>query len=208
MATLDLKQIRKTYRNADNETLKGIDIARFGEFWYLSALSGCGKSTRMNTIAGLENISSGEIAFDGVDVAQVEPKDRDIAMVFQSCAIIQTWRYAASSPRLEDPRCRRTRSMLKWIASLKCCNNCWTANPHNYRVVSVSVWRWGVLGASSCRTCLMSRFLTWCEAAWKCATRSNASIALNTTIVYVTHDQIEAMTLADRIAVMKDGGEL
>ena len=88
MATLDLKQIRKTYRNADNETLKGIDISiDSGEFLILVGPSGCGKSTLMNTIAGLENISSGEIVIDGVDVAQVEPKDRDIAMVFQSYAL-------------------------------------------------------------------------------------------------------------------------
>ena len=61
MATLDLKQIRKTYRNADNETLKGIDISiDSGEFLILVGPSGCGKSTLMNTIAGLENISSGE----------------------------------------------------------------------------------------------------------------------------------------------------
>ncbi|SON49999.1 glycerol-3-phosphate transporter subunit; ATP-binding component of ABC superfamily (fragment) [Vibrio tapetis subsp. tapetis] len=88
MATLQLKQIRKTYRNADQETLKGIDISiDSGEFLILVGPSGCGKSTLMNTIAGLEDISAGEIVIDGVDVAQVEPKDRDIAMVFQSYAL-------------------------------------------------------------------------------------------------------------------------
>ncbi len=83
MATLELKQIRKTYRNADNETLKGIDISiDSGEFLILVGPSGCGKSTLMNTIAGLEDISAGEIVIDGRDVAQVQPKDRDIAWCF------------------------------------------------------------------------------------------------------------------------------
>ena len=88
MATLELKQIRKTYPKAEQETLKGIDISiDSGEFLILVGPSGCGKSTLMNTIAGLEGISSGEIVIDGRDVSVVEPKDRDIAMVFQSYAL-------------------------------------------------------------------------------------------------------------------------
>ena len=73
MATLELKQIRKTYPKAEQETLKGIDISiDSGEFLILVGPSGCGKSTLMNTIAGLEGISSGEIVIDGRDVSVVE----------------------------------------------------------------------------------------------------------------------------------------
>ena len=91
MSQLELRSIRKTYPGVAEETLKGIDIdIASGEFIILVGPSGCGKSTLMNTIAGLETISDGSIVLDGKDISTMEPKDRDIAMVFQSYALYPT----------------------------------------------------------------------------------------------------------------------
>ncbi|KEZ24452.1 sugar ABC transporter ATPase, partial [Pseudomonas amygdali pv. tabaci str. 6605] len=88
MATLELRNVNKTYGSNLPDTLKNIDLSiKDGEFLILVGPSGCGKSTLMNCIAGLESISGGEILIDGQDVSSTSPKDRDIAMVFQSYAL-------------------------------------------------------------------------------------------------------------------------
>ncbi|WP_210447592.1 ABC transporter ATP-binding protein [Vibrio crassostreae] len=212
MATLDLKQIRKTYRNADNETLKGIDISiDSGEFLILVGPSGCGKSTLMNTIAGLENISSGEIVIDGVDVAQVEPKDRDIAMVFQSYALYPNMTVRGNIafglkirklPQEEiDAEVNRVAEMLQ-IEQLLDRKPSQLSGGQRQRVAM------GRALARRPKLYLFDEPLSNLDAKLRVEMRHQIKRLhqkLNTTIVYVTHDQIEAMTLADRIAVMKDG---
>ncbi|CAH6782922.1 Uncharacterized ABC transporter ATP-binding protein YurJ [Vibrio chagasii] len=212
MATLDLKQIRKTYRNADNETLKGIDISiDSGEFLILVGPSGCGKSTLMNTIAGLENISSGEIVIDGVDVAQVEPKDRDIAMVFQSYALYPNMTVRGNiafglkirkMPQEEiDAEVNRVAEMLQ-IEQLLDRKPSQLSGGQRQRVAM------GRALARRPKLYLFDEPLSNLDAKLRVEMRHQIKRLhqkLSTTIVYVTHDQIEAMTLADRIAVMKDG---
>ncbi|MGF1755719.1 sn-glycerol-3-phosphate ABC transporter ATP-binding protein UgpC [Vibrio makurazakiensis] len=212
MATLDLKEIRKTYRNADNETLKGIDISiDSGEFLILVGPSGCGKSTLMNTIAGLENISSGEIVIDGVDVAQVEPKDRDIAMVFQSYALYPNMTVRGNiafglkirkMPQEEiDAEVNRVAEMLQ-IDHLLDRKPSQLSGGQRQRVAM------GRALARRPKLYLFDEPLSNLDAKLRVEMRHQIKRLhqqLNTTIVYVTHDQIEAMTLADRIAVMKDG---
>jgi len=88
MASLELRNVQKSYGNSQIATLKDIALKiDAGEFLILVGPSGCGKSTLMNCIAGLENITGGEILVDGEDISQASPKDRDIAMVFQSYAL-------------------------------------------------------------------------------------------------------------------------
>ncbi|MEZ8788569.1 ABC transporter ATP-binding protein [Vibrio splendidus] len=212
MAALDLKQIRKTYRNADNETLKGIDISiDSGEFLILVGPSGCGKSTLMNTIAGLENISSGEIVIDGIDVAQVEPKDRDIAMVFQSYALYPNMTVRGNiafglkirkMPQQEiDAEVNRVAEMLQ-IEQLLDRKPSQLSGGQRQRVAM------GRALARRPKLYLFDEPLSNLDAKLRVEMRHQIKRLhqkLNTTIVYVTHDQIEAMTLADRIAVMKDG---
>ncbi|MFA0055906.1 MULTISPECIES: ABC transporter ATP-binding protein [Vibrio] len=212
MATLDLKQIRKTYRNADNETLKGIDISiDSGEFLILVGPSGCGKSTLMNTIAGLENISSGEIVIDGIDVAQVEPKDRDIAMVFQSYALYPNMTVRGNiafglkirkMPQQEiEAEVNRVAEMLQ-IEQLLDRKPSQLSGGQRQRVAM------GRALARRPKLYLFDEPLSNLDAKLRVEMRHQIKRLhqkLNTTIVYVTHDQIEAMTLADRIAVMKDG---
>jgi multiple sugar transport system ATP-binding protein len=91
MATLELRNVIKTYGSGLPDTLKNIELSiDSGEFLILVGPSGCGKSTLMNCIAGLENITGGAILVDGDDISGMSPKDRDIAMVFQSYALYPT----------------------------------------------------------------------------------------------------------------------
>jgi len=91
MATLELRKVNKTYGPGLPDTLKNIELKiKEGEFLILVGPSGCGKSTLMNCIAGLENITGGEILIDETDISGMSPKDRDIAMVFQSYALYPT----------------------------------------------------------------------------------------------------------------------
>ncbi|GLO63873.1 sugar ABC transporter ATP-binding protein [Vibrio sp. MACH09] len=212
MATLDLKQIRKTYRNADVETLKGIDISiDSGEFLILVGPSGCGKSTLMNTIAGLEDINQGEILIDGVDVAHVEPKDRDIAMVFQSYALYPNMTVEGNiafglkirkMPKEEiDAEVKRVAELLQ-IDALLDRKPSQLSGGQRQRVAM------GRALARRPKLYLFDEPLSNLDAKLRVEMRHQIKRLhqqLNTTIVYVTHDQIEAMTLADRIAVMKDG---
>ncbi len=91
MATLELRNVNKSYGKGLPDTLKNIELKiDDGEFLILVGPSGCGKSTLMNCIAGLETISGGAILVDDADISGMSPKDRDIAMVFQSYALYPT----------------------------------------------------------------------------------------------------------------------
>ncbi|MGT9832786.1 ATP-binding cassette domain-containing protein, partial [Pseudomonas aeruginosa] len=91
MATLELRNLHKSYGSGLADTLRDIRLKiDSGEFLILVGPSGCGKSTLMNCIAGLESITGGAILVDGQDISGMSPKDRDIAMVFQSYALYPT----------------------------------------------------------------------------------------------------------------------
>lgn len=165
----------------------------------------------MNTIAGLENISSGEIVIDGVDVAQVEPKDRDIAMVFQSYALYPNMTVRDNiafglkirkMPQDEiDAEVNRVAEMLQ-IEQLLDRKPSQLSGGQRQRVAM------GRALARRPKLYLFDEPLSNLDAKLRVEMRHQIKRLhqkLNTTIVYVTHDQIEAMTLADRIAVMKDG---
>ena len=165
----------------------------------------------MNTIAGLENISSGEIVIDGVDVAQVEPKDRDIAMVFQSYALYPNMTVRGNiafglkirkMPQDEiDAEVNRVAEMLQ-IEQLLDRKPSQLSGGQRQRVAM------GRALARRPKLYLFDEPLSNLDAKLRVEMRHQIKRLhqkLSTTIVYVTHDQIEAMTLADRIAVMKDG---
>lgn len=212
MATLELKQIRKTYRNAGVETLKGIDISiDSGEFLILVGPSGCGKSTLMNTIAGLEDINSGEIVIDGVDVANVAPKDRDIAMVFQSYALYPNMTVEgniAFGLKIRKMPQDQIDAEVKRVAEMLQIDQLLNRKPSQLSGGQRQRVAMGRALARRPKLYLFDEPLSNLDAKLRVEMRHQIKRLhqqLNTTIVYVTHDQIEAMTLADRIAVMKDG---
>ena len=211
MASLGIHNIRKTY-GKNVEVLKGInlDIAD-GEFLILVGGSGCGKSTLLNMIAGLETVTEGDITIGGKRVNDLPPKDRDIAMVFQSYALYpsmsvrQNIAFGLSLRKVpqaqQDATIARVAKLLQ-IEPLLDRKPAQLSGGQRQRVAM------GRALAREPQIFLFDEPLSNLDAKLRVEMRSEIKLLhkrLGITTVYVTHDQIEAMTLGDKIAVMKDG---
>ncbi|MFB9888070.1 ABC transporter ATP-binding protein [Balneatrix alpica] len=210
MAALDIVNVIKDYGKV--RILKDINISiDSGEFLILVGPSGCGKSTLMNAIAGLDDITEGSIRIGGDDVTYRSPKDRDIAMVFQSYALYPSMtvreniafgleiRKVAKEEREQEVE--RVAKMLQ-IEHLLDRKPSQLSGGQRQRVAM------GRALARKPKIYLFDEPLSNLDAKLRVEMRTEIKKLhqrLGTTIVYVTHDQIEAMTLADRIAVMRDG---
>ncbi|ADZ93256.1 ABC transporter ATP-binding protein [Marinomonas mediterranea] len=210
MANLVIENVKKRY--GQNEILKGINISiETGEFLILVGPSGCGKSTLMNSIAGLEEVSDGRIMIDGQDVTFASPKDRDIAMVFQSYALYPNMTVAENiSFGLEMrkvPKEEREKEVTR-VAEMLQIGHLLKRKPAQLSGGQRQRVAMGRALARRPKMYLFDEPLSNLDAKLRVEMRTEIKKLhqkLGTTIVYVTHDQIEAMTLADRIAVMKDG---
>ncbi|MBO9551159.1 sn-glycerol-3-phosphate ABC transporter ATP-binding protein UgpC [Pseudomonas sp.] len=212
MATLELRNVNKTYGSGLPDTLKDIQLSiRDGEFLILVGPSGCGKSTLMNCIAGLENITGGAILIDDQDVSGMSPKDRDIAMVFQSYALYPTMsvreniEFGLKIRKLPqsaiDEEVARVAKLLQ-IEHLLARKPAQLSGGQQQRVAM------GRALARRPKIYLFDEPLSNLDAKLRVEMRTEMKLMhqrLKTTTVYVTHDQIEAMTLGDKVAVMKDG---
>ena len=210
MATLTVSRLRKRFANV--EVLKGIDLAAAqGEFIALVGPSGCGKSTLLAMIAGLESVSEGEIRIDGRLVNAVAPKDRDIAMVFQSYALYPTMTArqnitfgmeSRGVPRAQqDEAVKRVASLLQ-IEPLLHRKPGQLSGGQRQRVAM------GRALVRDPKLFLFDEPLSNLDAKLRVDMRTEIKKLhhkVGKTTVYVTHDQIEAMTLATRIAVMHQG---
>ena len=211
MASLGIHKLRKIYPNGV-EVLKGInlDIAD-GEFLILVGGSGCGKSTLLNMIAGLETVTEGDITMGGKRVNDLPPKDRDIAMVFQSYALYPSMSVRENIafglslrkvPQVEQAATIARVAKLLQIEPLLDRKPAQLSGGQRQRVA---------MGRALAREPQMFLFdepLSNLDAKLRVEMRSEIKRLhkrLGITTVYVTHDQIEAMTLGDKIAVMKDG---
>ncbi len=210
MGALSIRDVRKSYGTTD--ILKGINIEiEAGEFLILVGPSGCGKSTLLSLIAGLDSITSGEIHIGGKLVNNLSPKDRDIAMVFQSYALYPTMSVRQNIafglemrkvPKVElDATVARVAQILQ-IEPLLDRKPAQLSGGQRQRVA---------MGRAIARNPTLFLFdepLSNLDAKLRVEMRTEIKLLhqrLGTTIVYVTHDQIEAMTLGDKIAVMKAG---
>ena len=210
MGSLTISNVTKTF--GSTEVLKGINIdIADGEFLILVGPSGCGKSTLMNTIAGLEEVTTGQLLLAGEDITERSPKDRDIAMVFQSYALYPTMNVARNvSFGLEMrgvPKPERDQRVQE-VSTLLQINHLLDRKPSQLSGGQRQRVAMGRALARSPRVYLFDELLSNLDAKLRVEMRTEIKKLhkrLGTTIVYVTHDQIEAMTLADRIAVMKDG---
>lgn len=181
LASVELKSVRKAYGAVP--VLHGVSVdINEGEFVTLVGPSGCGKSTLLRMIAGLENISGGEIQIGGRTVNDVPPKARDIAMVFQNYALYPHMTVAENmgfSLKLKRRPARSGRrafnEQLRSLAS----RNSLTATLANFRAGNVSVWRWAerLFAIRRC-SCSMSPFRTSMQScACRCALRSRNCIS-------------------------------
>ncbi|GKS84862.1 sn-glycerol-3-phosphate ABC transporter ATP-binding protein UgpC [Acidovorax sp. SUPP1855] len=210
MAELSLHQIVKHY--GGTPVIHGVDIdIRDGEFVALVGPSGCGKSTLLRAIAGLETITSGEIRLGGRVINDVAPKDRNIAMVFQNYALYPHMTVAQNlgfSLKLQGESQAAIRRRVNEVAAILGLEALLNRTP---RQLSGGQRQRVAMGRAIVRqpdAFLFDEPLSNLDAKLRVQVRTEIKALhqrLGTTTVYVTHDQVEAMTLADRIVVLKDG---
>ncbi|MFC6445959.1 ABC transporter ATP-binding protein [Shinella zoogloeoides] len=210
MGSLQLKSVRKSFGNVD--VIKGIDLdVKDGEFVIFVGPSGCGKSTLLRIIAGLEDATSGSITIDGAEVVTVPPAKRGIAMVFQSYALYPHLTVKdnmglglkqAGAPKEEiEKRVSKASAMLsleKYLARRP-------AELSGGQRQRVAIGRAIVREP---KLFLFDEPLSNLDAALRVNTRleiARLHRELKATMIYVTHDQVEAMTLADKIVVLDAG---
>ncbi len=210
MASVTFRDIKKSFGKVDILRGLGFDIAD-GEFVVLVGPSGCGKSTLLRMLAGLEDITGGEILIDGKVVNELESKDRDIAMVFQSYALyphMTVGENMAFSLRLRDADKALMAERVDKAAKILNLDHLLARYP---RELSGGQRQRVAMGRAIVRdpkVFLFDEPLSNLDAKLRVAMRAEIKALhqrLKTTTVYVTHDQIEAMTMADRIVVMHDG---
>ena len=210
LAEIELRNINKRWGSFVGVENFDLTIAD-REFLVLLGPSGCGKTTTMRMIAGLEDITEGDIVIDGKVVNDLDPKDRDVAMVFQSYGlyphlnVYENIRFPLKvrkvDPATHDERVRKASAMVELDEFL----HRKPAELSGGQRQRVALARAIVRKPS---VFLMDEPLSNLDAKLRVSTRAqikNLSHELQVTTVYVTHDQIEAMTLADRVVVMKQG---
>ncbi len=211
MANIEMKAVRKSFGAL--EVIKGVDLEiRKGEFMVFVGPSGCGKSTLLRMIAGLESITSGDLLFDGERVNTVIPSKRGIAMVFQSYALYPHMKVrenmafgmklAGASQEERDERVTKAARMLQIDHLLDRLPKELSGGQRQRVAIGRAITR-------DPRVFLFDEPLSNLDAALRVATRleiAKLHHEMNdVTMIYVTHDQVEAMTLADRICVLRDG---
>jgi multiple sugar transport system ATP-binding protein len=182
-----------------------------GEFMVLVGPSGSGKSTALRMLAGLEEVSAGAINIDGVDVSNVPPKDRDIAMVFQNYALYPHMSVAENmgfALKLKGVSKEERRRKVEEVAKILGLEQFLNRKP---KALSGGQRQRVAMGRAIVRepkVFLMDEPLSNLDAKLRVETRANVAALqarLGTTTVYVTHDQVEAMTMGHRVAVLRDG---
>ncbi|MDI5963679.1 sn-glycerol-3-phosphate ABC transporter ATP-binding protein UgpC [Streptomyces sp. SL13] len=212
MATVTFDQATRIYPGGDRPAVDklNIDIAD-GEFLVLVGPSGCGKSTSLRMLAGLEDVNDGAIRIGDRDVTHLPPKDRDIAMVFQNYALYPHMTVADNmgfALKIAGVNKAEIRQRVEEAAKILDLTEYLSRKP---KALSGGQRQRVAMGRAIVRepqVFLMDEPLSNLDAKLRVQTRTQiASLQrrLGTTTVYVTHDQVEAMTMGDRVAVLKDG---
>jgi multiple sugar transport system ATP-binding protein len=214
--TVVLTELVKTYKDASGKdvftAVKSINLViADGEFMVLVGPSGCGKSTTLRMVAGLEDITSGTVRIGDTVVNKMEPKDRGIAMVFQNYALyphMKVFENMAFGLRLAKRPKNEIQEKVSAAAKSLGLDTMLDRKP---RALSGGQRQRVAVGRAIVRdpkVFLFDEPLSNLDAKMRVQMRSEISklhVRLGTTMIYVTHDQVEAMTMGDRICVMKDG---
>ena len=210
MATVELRNVRKAFGNV--EIIKGVDLdIADGEFCVFVGPSGCGKSTLLRMIAGLEDITSGALKIGGRDMTSVEPAERGVAMVFQSYALYPHMtvegnisfglRMTGHSKDDIERRTRRAADMLQLGALMQRKPSQLSGGQRQRVAIGRAIVR-------EPEVFLFDEPLSNLDAALRVQMRIEIGKLhqdLKATMIYVTHDQVEAMTMADKIVVLNSG---
>ena len=211
MTKIVMQNVKKSFGPVN--VIKGVDLEiQAGEFMVFVGPSGCGKSTLLRLIAGLEDITSGTLSFDGQVVNEKTPSDRGIAMVFQSYALyphMTVYDNMAFGLKLNGRTPDQVRAAVEKAAELLQIKQYLDRLP---KQLSGGQRQRVAIGRAIVRdpkVFLFDEPLSNLDAALRVATRIEIAKLhhdmAKTTMIYVTHDQVEAMTLADRICVLRDG---
>ncbi|MET0350898.1 MAG: ABC transporter ATP-binding protein [Rhizobacter sp.] len=210
MGALSIRQVKKSY--GSHHILKSVDLEiEKGEFIILVGPSGCGKSTLLSMIAGLDNPTSGNIILGDRDITYVAPKDRDIAMVFQSYALYPNMtveqNIAFALEMRKVPKAER-KVLVDKVSKMLQLDHLLDRKPGQLSGGQRQRVAMGRALARQPSLFLFDEPLSNLDAKLRVEMRAEIKLLhqrTKTTTVYVTHDQVEAMTLGDRIAVMRDG---
>ena len=210
MAQVEFKQVKKSYGNVD--VIHGVDLMiADGEFVVIVGPSGCGKSTLLRMVAGLEPITAGEIWIDGKVVNDLEPKDRDIAMVFQNYALYphmnvrENMSYGLKIRKMPEAEISERISKAAEILEL---SHLLDRKPKQLSGGQRQRVAMGRAIVRNPKVFLFDEPLSNLDAKLRVEMRleiQKLHFELKVTSLYVTHDQIEAMTLSDRMLVMNGG---
>ncbi|AQX15393.1 sn-glycerol-3-phosphate ABC transporter ATP-binding protein [Tessaracoccus lapidicaptus] len=212
MATVSYREASRVYPGSERPAVNKLNLEiEDGEFMVLVGPSGCGKSTSLRMLAGLEEVNSGSIYIGDRDVTDLPPKDRDIAMVFQNYALYPHMTVADNmgfALKMQNvPKAEREKR-VKEAAHLLGLEDFLNRKP---KALSGGQRQRVAMGRAIVRqpqVFLMDEPLSNLDAKLRVSTRTQIAALqqrLGVTTVYVTHDQVEAMTMGDRVAVMKDG---
>ncbi|HEY0820180.1 MAG TPA: ABC transporter ATP-binding protein [Rhizobacter sp.] len=210
MAFLELRQVEKSFHNV--QMIKGIDLAiERGEFIVFVGPSGCGKSTLLRMIAGLTETDGGSIHLDGRDITRLPSSKRDLAMVFQSYALYPhmsvfdnmsfALRLAKADRKVIEEKVNRAAEILNLTRYLQRTPKELSGGQRQRVAIGRAIVR-------APKVFLFDEPLSNLDAALRGQTRVEIAKLhrdLGATTIYVTHDQVEAMTLADRVVVLRDG---
>ena len=210
MPSIQLQQLTKRYGNV--EVLHGIDLEMAdAEFTVLVGPSGCGKSTTLRMIAGLETVTSGEIFIDGRPISHLEPKERDLAMVFQDYALYPHMNVAKNMSfalRLQKRPKKEINQKVGEVAEMLGLTEYLHRKPAELSGGQRQRVAMGRALTRDSSTFLFDEPLSNLDAKLRTQMRAELAVMrqrVRKNMIYVTHDQIEAMTLADRIVVMHGG---
>lgn len=212
MASVSFEQATRRYPGADRPALDNLNlVVEDGEFVVLVGPSGCGKTTSLRMVAGLEAVDSGRILIGDRDVTNVDPKDRDVAMVFQNYALYPHMTVAQNmgfAMKIAKTPKDQIRDRVLDAAKLLDLQPYLDRKPKD---LSGGQRQRVAMGRAIVRrphVFLMDEPLSNLDAKLRVQTRNQIAALqrrLGTTTVYVTHDQVEAMTMGDRVAVLRDG---
>jgi multiple sugar transport system ATP-binding protein len=212
MATVTFEKAQRWYPGSDAPAVPGLDLEiRDGEFMVLVGPSGCGKSTSLRMLAGLEEINAGSVWIGDREVTHTPPKDRDIAMVFQNYALYPHMSVADNmgfALKMAKVPAEERQKRVEEAARLLGLTEYLGRKP---KALSGGQRQRVAMGRAIVRNpqvFCMDEPLSNLDAKMRVQTRTDIAklqADLGVTTVYVTHDQVEAMTMGDRVAVMKDG---
>ncbi|MEL4504747.1 ABC transporter ATP-binding protein [Luteococcus sp. H138] len=212
MATVEFRQASRIYDPAQAPAVNRVNLSvEDGEFLVLVGPSGCGKSTTLRMLAGLEPIDEGSVLIDGVDVSEKRARDRDVAMVFQSYALYpnmtarQNMAFALENAKLPKAEITQKVEQAAKVLELEPLLDVKPGRMSGGQRQRVAMGRAIVRDP---KVFCMDEPLSNLDAKLRVSTRAQIAALqrqLGVTTVYVTHDQTEAMTMGDRVCVLKDG---